>query len=59
MTSANYSIVGQHYADFRRPDPRIAKLIHKELKNEQSIINIGAGTGSYEPQDKVITAVEP
>jgi SAM-dependent methyltransferase len=59
MTSANYGIVGQHYSSLRRPDPRIAEVIHAELDSAESIVNIGAGTGSYEPFDKQIAAVEP
>jgi SAM-dependent methyltransferase len=59
MTSANYEIVGKHYSSLRQPDPRIARAIHSELDDAQSIVNIGAGTGSYEPFDKQITAVEP
>ena len=59
MTSADFDIVGQHYSSLRRPDPRIAKIIHAELMDAESIINIGAGTGSYEPPGKTITAVEP
>jgi SAM-dependent methyltransferase len=59
MTSANYKIVGKHYSSLRQPDPRIAEVIHSELDDAQSIVNIGAGTGSYEPPDKQIAAVEP
>lgn len=59
MTSADYDFVGQYYSALREPDPRIAQLIHAELKEAASIINIGAGTGSYEPPGKFITAVEP
>jgi SAM-dependent methyltransferase len=59
MASANYEIVGQHYADLRRPDPRIARLIHAELEYVESVINVGAGTGSYEPEGKSLIAVEP
>ena len=59
MSSANYEIVGRHYANLRQPDPRIAKAIHAELEGFESIVNIGAGTGSYEPLDKEIAAVEP
>ena len=54
MASADYDVVGQHYSNLRQPDPRIAKLIHAELESAVSIVNIGAGTGSYEPTGKVI-----
>jgi SAM-dependent methyltransferase len=59
MASANYDIVGQHYSNLRQPDPRIAKLIHAKLRDTASIVNIGAGTGSYEPSDKLVAAVDP
>jgi SAM-dependent methyltransferase len=59
MLSANYEIIGKHYSSLRRPDPRIACAIHTELDNVASIVNIGAGTGSYEPFDKQVVAVEP
>ena len=59
MSSANYEIVGQHYTSLRKPDPKIAKVIHAELDGAETIVNIGAGTGSYEPLDKQIAAVEP
>jgi SAM-dependent methyltransferase len=59
MGSADYDIVGRHYSDLRQPDPRIARLIHAKLKGAGSILNIGAGTGSYEPVAKMVTAVEP
>lgn len=59
MSSADYRTVGQHYTDFRQPDVRIAAFISSELKDMKSIINVGAGTGSYEPEGKTISAVEP
>lgn len=59
MSSADYKIIGKHYSKFRQPDLRIAKAIHAELDEVSSIVNIGAGTGSYEPLGKVIAAVEP
>jgi SAM-dependent methyltransferase len=43
----------------RQPDPRIAEAIHAELDGVGSIVNIGAGTGSYEPVGKRIAAIEP
>jgi hypothetical protein len=56
---ANYGVIGRRYADFRRPDPRIAALIEKALGKAQTVLNVGAGAGSYEPTDRVVTAVEP
>ena len=54
-----YDRIGKTYADYRRPDPRIAAAIRKALGGAQSIVNIGAGTGSYEPTDCNVVAVEP
>lgn len=59
MSSADYEIVGKHYSSLRRPDPRISEAIHAELVGIDSIVNIGAGTGAYEPLEKQIAAVEP
>jgi hypothetical protein len=56
---ANYGVIGTRYADFRRPDPRIAGLIETALGNAQTVLNVGAGAGSYEPRSRIVTAVEP
>ena len=47
------------YAQFRRPDQRIAAAIEAALGDATSVVNIGAGTGSYEPLDRTVIAVEP
>ena len=57
--AAKYDVIGINYSDLRRPDPRIAAAIHEELGGSQTIVNVGAGTGSYEPEDRSVTAVEP
>jgi SAM-dependent methyltransferase len=57
--SALYDRIGLNYAELRKPDPRIAKAIEAALGSAQTILNVGAGTGSYEPQDRALTAVEP
>ncbi len=57
--SVLYDRIGLNYADLRRPDPRIAAPIHAALGDSQTVLNIGAGTGSYEPQDRAVIAVEP
>lgn len=57
--AALYDTIGVNYADLRRPDPRIAAAIHSALGDAQSVLNVGAGTGSYEPPDRSVTAVEP
>ncbi|MFE6092236.1 methyltransferase domain-containing protein [Streptomyces massasporeus] len=55
---ALYDTLGATYGLTRRPDPRIAARIHAALGNAADVINVGAGTGSYEPAQTVL-AVEP
>jgi SAM-dependent methyltransferase len=57
--AAKYDSIGIHYAELRRPDPRIAAVIHQALGQAKTVLNVGAGTGSYEPADRQVTAVEP
>jgi hypothetical protein len=52
-------LIGNGYAQFRRPDPRIASFIIEALGDANSVLNVGAGAGSYEPTDRIVTAVEP
>lgn len=54
-----YDRIGTNYADLRKPDPRIARRICDALGLAKSVLNVGAGTGSYEPTDRRVTAVEP
>jgi SAM-dependent methyltransferase len=54
-----YDRIGVGYADYRRPDPRIARRIEAALGSVRSVVNVGAGTGSYEPADRAVVAVEP
>lgn len=56
---ANYGVIGKGYACYRRPDRRIADLIEQALGDAQSVLNVGAGAGSYEPTSRQVTAVEP
>ena len=56
---ADYDRIGINYSDVRRPDPRIAAMISSALGNAKTVLNVGAGTGSYEPADRQVTAVEP
>jgi hypothetical protein len=56
---ADYGRIGHGYAHFRRPDPRIAARIHAALGEARTVLNVGAGSGSYEPTDRAVTAVEP
>jgi SAM-dependent methyltransferase len=55
----DYERHGRTYAQHRRPDPRIAARIHAALGDARTVLNVGAGTGSYEPQDRWLLAVEP
>ncbi|MEM8682877.1 MAG: class I SAM-dependent methyltransferase [Pseudomonadota bacterium] len=56
---AIYDDIGIGYATRRQPDPRIASAIHRALDDAASILNVGAGAGSYEPRDRNVTALEP
>lgn len=51
--------MGVNYSDVRRADPRIETAIWRALGDAQSVLNIGAGAGSYEPRDREVIAVEP
>lgn len=55
----DYDRHGTGYAEQRRPDPRIARFIHTALGAARTVLNVGAGAGSYEPTDRQIIAVEP
>ena len=57
--NALYDTIGKGYANHRRPDPRIAKQILDALGDAGSVVNIGAGAGSYEPTDRAVVAIEP
>lgn len=57
--SAKYDTIGLNYAELRKPDPRIARFIADALGSAETVLNVGAGTGSYEPADRVVTAIEP
>ena len=57
--TARYDEIGRSYVATRRPDPRIEAQIHRALGDAASVVNVGAGTGSYEPQDRRVVAVEP
>lgn len=57
--SAVYDSIGAGYALRRRADPRIAAAIEQAIGDAASILNVGAGAGSYEPQRRRVTAIEP
>jgi SAM-dependent methyltransferase len=56
---ALYDRIGRSYRSLRREDPRIARRILDALGDATSVLNVGAGTGSYEPRDRRVVAVEP
>lgn len=56
---ADYGRIGPGYAKIRQPDPRIAAQFHEPFGLARTVLNVGAGAGSYEPTDRQVTAVEP
>jgi SAM-dependent methyltransferase len=59
MPRVDYEEHGRTYAEHRRPDPRIQLRIHAALEGARTVVNVGAGAGSYEPADRWVLAVEP
>lgn len=55
----DYETGGQGYELQRRADPRIEQVVHQALGDARTVLNVGAGAGSYEPTDRVVFAVEP
>ena len=56
---AKYDELGTTYRKTRVPDPRIQALVDRALGDAVTVVNVGAGTGAYEPADRAVTAVEP
>lgn len=56
---SDYDRIGHGYAARRRPDPRVARCIHDALGDARTVVNVGAGTGNYEPAGRDVVAVEP
>ncbi len=56
---ANYARIGQGYTEYRQPDPAIAAFLEQALGEAETVLNVGAGAGSYEPLTRRVTAVEP
>jgi hypothetical protein len=54
-----YDSIGTTYNTTRRPDPRVGQVIWSALGDCRSVLNVGAGTGAYEPADRDVVAVEP
>jgi ubiquinone/menaquinone biosynthesis C-methylase UbiE len=59
MSNPAYDEIGVNYTDFRQADPRLEARIWAALGDARSVVNVGAGTGSYEPRDREVIAVEP
>jgi SAM-dependent methyltransferase len=57
--AARYDAIGRTYTATRGTEPRIAARIWDALGDARTVVNVGAGTGSYEPPDRAVTAVEP
>jgi SAM-dependent methyltransferase len=55
----DYERLASDYASVRRPDPAVAEQLKTWLGGARTVINVGAGTGAYEPQDRYVVAVEP
>ncbi len=59
MSPARYDDIGEGYARTRREDPLLRGRVHAALGAARTIVNVGAGAGSYEPRDRHVIAVEP
>lgn len=57
--NAVYDRIGVNYSELRKPDRRIEAMIGKALGPARTVLNVGAGAGSYEPADMQVTAIEP
>jgi len=57
--AAKYDTIGKGYSTHRQTDPAIYKAIRRQLGECKTVLNVGAGTGSYEPEDCNVVAIEP
>jgi hypothetical protein len=57
--AASYDTIGRTYNETRGEDPRIAAVLHAALGDARTVVNVGAGTGAYEPRDRWVLAIEP
>src|ERR1700681_2748687 len=55
----DYAAHGQGYAQQRQTDPRISAWVREAIGPAHTILNVGAGSGSYEPLDRHVIAIEP
>ena len=58
-TSPVYDRIGRQYTTNRRADPRWEAIVAEQIGDAQRIVNVGAGTGSYEPAGRAVVAIEP
>src|SRR5450432_196846 len=58
-TGPRYDRIGSKYANTRQEDPRFAARIVAALGDARTVVNVGAGAGSYEPRDRHVIAIEP
>jgi SAM-dependent methyltransferase len=56
---ADYGRIGGGYTAYRQPEPEIEGAVRRALGDARTVLNVGAGAGSYEPRDLAVTAVEP
>jgi SAM-dependent methyltransferase len=59
LSAPAYDRIGLDYSAVRRADPRFEAVIWAALGDAESVLNVGAGAGSYEPTDRQVIAVEP
>ena len=59
MSVARYDTIGRRYAATRREDPQLRDRIFAALGDGGTVVNVGAGAGSYEPRDRHVLAIEP
>lgn len=59
MSDVAYDRIGLGYSAIRRPEPRFAAQLEAALDDAETVLNVGAGTGSYEPAERRVTALEP
>jgi SAM-dependent methyltransferase len=59
VTEPRYDTIGETYSSTRREDARLRARIHAALGGARTVVNVGAGAGSYEPRDRHVIAIEP
>jgi len=55
----DYDQLAKQYRNYRKPDPRIAARIQFHIQGARRVLDVGAGMGSYEPEDCLVAAIEP